>query len=69
MNKVDEVFTARSDPRLPRKKRIATECQSVLVGAELVSKGELSCVGFQRGVKLCWYPKGSMYYVFMRFVD
>ena len=50
MNKVDEVFTARSDPRLPRKKRIATECQSVLVGAELVSKGELSCVGIQRGV-------------------
>ena len=60
MNKVDEVFTARSDPRLPRKKK---DCNRV---SECAGR---SCVGFQRGVKLCWYPKGSMYYVFMRFVD
>ena len=30
----------------------------MLVGAELVSKGELSCVGFQRGVCIMLVPKG-----------
>ena len=52
MKKVDEVFMMRSGPHLPRKKNGAvTECAG------------RSCVGFQRGVTLCWFPKGSMYYV------